>query len=158
MPIEQKARFLREAFVPLLQSIPATTGPKWGKMNLQQMIEHFGDAVRMSSGRLAAPRQLTPQENLPRMRDFLFSDKPFKENTANPLMPETPAPVRFSSPDAALNELASQLDYFFTVFDASPALETLNPFFGMLDYNGNVQLLHKHAVHHLRQFGIEVAG
>jgi hypothetical protein len=25
----------------------------------------------------------------------------------------------------------------------------------VLDYDGNVQLLHKHAVHHLRQFGVE---
>jgi hypothetical protein len=84
MPAEQKARLLREAFVPLLQSIPATTAPRWGKMNLQQMIAHFGDAVRMSSGRLPAQRLLTPAENLPRMRDFLFGDKPFKENCKYP--------------------------------------------------------------------------
>jgi hypothetical protein len=158
MPAEQKARLLRKALVPLLQSIPSTTAPRWGKMNLQQMIEHLGDAVRMSSGRLPAPRLLTPVENLPRMRDFLFSDKPFKENTPNPLLPDTPAPVRFSTFDAALDELELQLDYFFTVFDANPALETLNPFFGLLDFEGNVQLLHKHAAHHLRQFGVKMAG
>ena len=158
MPIDHKARFLHEAFVPLLQTIPSTTAPLWGKMNLQQMIEHFGDAVRMSSGRLPAPRLLTPEESLPKMQAFMFSDKPFKENTANPLMPETPAPVRFISIEAAINELDAQLDHFFAVFKANPSFSTLNPFFGVLDYEGNVQLLYKHAVHHLRQFGVEVAG
>ena len=34
-----------------------------------------------------------------------------------------------------------------------PLLESLNPIFGELDFNGNVQLLYKHALHHLRQFG-----
>ncbi len=156
MTTDDKARFLQQSFVPLLLSIPYTTAPQWGKMNLQQMIEHFADAVRMSNGRLPAPRILTAPENMERMRSFLFSDLPFKENTANPLMPETPAPVRFTDLDDALGELQLQLNHFFAVFAVNTALETLNPFFGPLDYAGNVQLLYKHAVHHLRQFGVAV--
>ena len=31
---------------------------------------------------------------------------------------------------------------------------TTNPIFGDLDFAANVQLLHKHALHHLRQFGL----
>lgn len=158
MTIDAKARFLQESFVPFLLTIPSTTEPRWGKMNLQQMIEHFADAVRMSSGLLPAPRLLTPPENMGRMLEFLFSEKPFKENTANPMMPETPAPVRFADVEDALGELQEQLDHFFAIFDANTALETLNPFFGPLDYAGNVQLLYKHAQHHLRQFGVEIAG
>lgn len=158
MPTSHKAQFLKESFVPLLQTIPATTEPRWGKMNLQQMIEHLSDAVRIASGRQPTPRLLTPEEHLPKMRAFLFSEKPFRENTRNPMMPETPAPVRFKSIEAATNELQAQLDHFFAVFEANPSLSTLNPLFGVLDFEGNVQLLYKHAVHHLRQFGMELAG
>jgi hypothetical protein len=156
MNLAHKILFLQRQFIPLLRSIPHHTPPNWGKMNLQQMIEHFGDAVRMSSGRLPAPRLFTPEADLPRMQAFLASDKPFRENIPNPLMPESPAPPRFQNIDEAIDKLEVQLEHFFAVFAANPQLTTLNPFFGNLDYEGNVHLLYKHAVHHLRQFGVEV--
>jgi hypothetical protein len=62
----------------------------------------------------------------------------------------------FQSYEAAVSELKAQLEHFFASFAANPKLTTLNPFFGVLDYDMNVQLLHKHALHHLRQFGVEV--
>ena len=56
-----------------------------------------------------------------------------------------------------LNEgekLQKELDYFFEEFTANSGLKTRNPFFGKLNYEMNVQLLHKHAMHHLKQFGL----
>jgi hypothetical protein len=35
---------------------------------------------------------MTPPEHLDKYREFVMSDKPFKENTRNTLMPEAPAP------------------------------------------------------------------
>lgn len=151
-----KEHFLKKSFVALLQQIPSDTKPVWGKMSLQQMIEHFTDAVRTASGKLITKKIWTKEEDLPKMRAFLISDKPFRENTPNPLMPEVPAPVRHASIAAAISELQGELDYFFSVFSANKQLYTTNPFFGDLDYDLNVQLLHKHAVHHLKQFGLEV--
>jgi hypothetical protein len=45
--------------------------------------------------------------------------------------------------------------YFFEVFEKDTALVTRNPFFGDLNFEQNVQLLYKHSLHHLRQFGVE---
>lgn len=151
-----KEQFLKKSFVPLLQQIPSHTKPAWGKMSLQQMIEHFTDAVRTASGKLITKKVFTKEEDLPKMQAFLKSDKSFRENTPNPLMPEVPAPVRHASITAATTELQAELDYFFDVFLANRQMYTTNPFFGNLDYELNVQLLYKHAVHHLRQFGVEV--
>ena len=151
-----KEQFLKKSFVLLLQQIPSDTKPVWGKMSLQQMIEHFTDAVRTASGKLVTKKLLTREEDLPKMQAFVKSDKPFRENTPNPLMPEVPAPVRNASIAAATTELQGELDYFFDVFNANRQMYTTNPFFGDLDYDMNVQLLYKHAVHHLRQFGVEV--
>ena len=86
-----------------------------------------------------------------------MSDKPFRENTVNPLMPEIPAPVRSKSIKEALDELQSERYYFFDVFGANEHLTTTNPFFGELNYEMNVQVLHKHAAHHLRQFGVNIS-
>ena len=151
-----KEQFLKKNFVSLLQQIPSDRPPVWGKMSLQQMIEHFTDAVRTASGKLVTHTVFTKEENLPKMQAFIKSDKPFRENTPNPLMPEVPAPVRNASITTAMAELQQEIDYFFDVFAANKQLYTTNPFFGNLDYDLNVQLLYKHAVHHLRQFGVAV--
>jgi hypothetical protein len=149
-----KTTFFQHKFIPLLQQIPSGTPPSWGKMTLQQMIEHFSDSVRIASGRSKHQQVLTPEENLPKMQEFLMSEKPFRENTMNPLMPEVPAPVRNASEEDALAELKEELDYFFEVFEANEHKLTINPLFGSLNYQMNVQLLYKHAQHHLRQFGV----
>jgi hypothetical protein len=87
------------------------------------------------------------------VRAFLESEKPFRENTPNALMPEIPAPVRNPSKEEALKELKNEIDFFFSVFEKNNLQVTRNPFFGDLNYEQNVQLLYKHAMHHLKQFG-----
>jgi hypothetical protein len=122
-------------------------------MNGQQMVEHFILAVKSASGKLPQPL-VTPAEQLDKFRSFLYSDKPFKENTKNPLMGD-PLPKHYASMEEAIAKLETELHYFAEAFRQNPSLTTINPFFGELDFAGNVQLLHKHAVHHLRQFGIK---
>ena len=151
-----KENFLRTRLVAYLQRLDPATPPRWGKMNVQQMVEHYaGDAVRNASGRLKFDAIMTPPERLEQMREFMMSDKPFRENTKNPLMGEEPAPLHFKTVQAAIGALQQELIYFFEVFENNPQLITRNPFFGDLNFEQNVQLLYKHALHHLRQFGIE---
>jgi hypothetical protein len=149
-----KIDFLKNRFLSILKQIPSDTPPAWGKMTYQQMIEHFTDYVRIASGKTVFTDIITPAEHLERSRNFLMSEKPFKENTPNPLMPQVPAPVRNPSAEHAIKELKKELDYFFTVFEKNNLMVTRNPFFGDLNYDQNIQLLHKHAQHHLKQFGV----
>lgn len=156
MTIDEKAQFIREQFVPLLESIPADTKPLWGKMTAQQMIEHLSDYMRIHSGKAAHTEIVTPPAQLEWMRNFLETNKPFRENTKNPLMSELPAPVRNVSKDVAVKELKEELKYFFAVFEKDKLQVTRNPFFGDLNYEQNIQLLYKHASHHLKQFGLTI--
>ncbi|MGZ3839488.1 MAG: hypothetical protein ACXVMS_02830 [Flavisolibacter sp.] len=150
----EKEQFLHYRLVPLIRQIPSDTPPHWGKMSLQQMIEHFADSVCIASGKTSHPEILTPEEHLEKFRSFMLSDKPFRENTVNPLMPEVPAPVMNPSVVEALHELQKELDYFFAVFEKNRLGVTRNPFFGDLNFEENLHLLHKHALHHLKQFGV----
>ena len=153
-----KENFLRTKLVPCLQQLDPATPPKWGKMTVQQMIEHYGgDAVRNANGRLKIDKIMTPPENLVGMRAFMMSDKPFRENTKNPLMGEEPALPRYQTIQAAIGALQQELIYFFDAFEKDPRLIIRNPFFGDLGFEENVQLLYKHALHHLRQFGVDAA-
>lgn len=153
----EKENFLRTKLVPYLQRLDPSTLPRWGKMNVQQMIEHYtGDAVRNANGRLKIDNIMTPLENLGRLREFMMSDKPFKENTKNPLMGDEPVPRRYKTVQGAIGALQQELIYFFEAFEKNPELITRNPFFGDLSFEQNVQLLYKHALHHLRQFGVDL--
>lgn len=151
-----KEDFLKNRLMVLLKQLPSDTTPKWGKMTLQQMIEHYSDAVRIASGKTPYTDIITPPEQLEKMRQFLESDKPFRENTINPMLAEVPAPVKNPSMANALEELQTELDFFFTVFEKNNLQVTRNPLFGDLNFDQNVQLLHKHAIHHLKQFGVVV--
>ncbi|MEO5562300.1 MAG: hypothetical protein ABIR18_02670 [Chitinophagaceae bacterium] len=152
----EKENFLRTKLVRYMQQLDPSTPPRWGKMNVQQMIEHCsGDVVRTASGRLKIDTIIVPPEKLQQMRDFLMSDKPFKENVKNPLLGEEPRALHFKTVQAAIGALQQELIYFFEVFEKNPTLITRNPFFGDLDFEQNVQLLYKHSLHHLRQFGVE---
>ena len=152
----EKENFLRTKFVTYLQRLDPATPPKWGKMSVQHMVEHFGgDAIRNASGRLKIDTIVTPPENLERMREFMMSEKPFRENTMNPLIGNDLRLLRYKTVQAAIGALQQELIYFFEAHDKNPELVTRNPIFGDLNFEQNVQLLYKHAIHHLRQFGVE---
>ena len=150
---ERKLDFLKTKFVPLLLKLKPDARGKWGLMNGQQMVEHFGDSVKNAAGKLPLPL-VNEGERLVKLREFLMSERPFKENTKNPLLGDEPQPIRLPSMQAAVGRLQKYLDYFFEAFEENPGLTTQNPIFGELDYSGNIQLLHKHAMHHLHQFGL----
>lgn len=149
-----KTHFLKNELVPAIAGIASDRKPDWGKMNLQQMTEHMSrEGFACASGKI--PQQLAiPEEQVPKMQAFLMSDKTFRENTVNALMPEEPLPVSHPDMPAALAALQQEIDYFFEVFEKEPNKKIMNPFFGELDKDMLIQLLHKHSLHHLKQFGV----
>jgi hypothetical protein len=84
----------------------------------------------------------------------MMSDKPFKENTPNQLLPDVPVPFKHVSMKDAIAELQKEIDHFFSVYENNSGLRNINPFFGNLNFEEQVQLLHKHATHHAKQFGL----
>jgi len=151
--IAQKAAFLNHGYIPLLQQINPATKPLWGKMNAQQMIEHMTDYTRIANGKDVRP-VVTDAEALPKYRAFMETEKPFKENTGNPLMPDTPAAEKHDTIQNAIAALQSEINDLFKTFEHQPQQLMTNPIFGELNYDQSIQLLHKHAVHHLKQFGV----
>lgn len=153
--LDHKKSFLKTEFVAILRKIKPDAQRLWGKMDVQQMVEHMSDSVRIANNR--DPHELvTPEENVPKMQAFLMSEKPFRENTPNQLLPDEPVAHKNETMEDALQELQDEIDALFEEFDNAPPEKTvMNPFFGALNFDKWVQLLHKHAWHHLRQFGVE---
>ncbi|MBS1630329.1 MAG: DinB family protein [Bacteroidetes bacterium] len=145
--------FLTQEFPKLLAGIDPTTPPAWGKMQVQQMVEHMNDSLRIANGR-DLKVCVTPAEKLPGMRHFLASSKPFRENTVNIQLPTEPMPCRWPSIEDALGALHEELQEYISVFGQDKQKTITNPFFGDLNLEEWTQLLTKHALHHLRQFGV----
>jgi len=154
MTMQEKEQFLRSEYSRRLSTLDPATPPKWGKMNVQQMIEHMAEYIRMGYGEPEYTATITPEEHLPKMQAFVMSEKPFRENTPNSLLPDVPPPAQHSTVADSITELRDAVSTLFSRFGEQPALTVMNPFFGRLNYEMTVSLLHKHAWHHLKQFGV----
>lgn len=148
----EKEEFLLHEFILLLKTIDEDLEPVWGKMNVHQMVEHMTDSIRIANENEKAEKILTDPDRLELSYQFMMSDKPFKENTKNVLMTETPLPTRHEFLEDAILELDNEITEFHTFFKDDHEKRTIHPFFGNLNYAEWVQLLHKHAMHHLKQF------
>ena len=111
---QEKFNFLKNKFLPLLKNLPADAKGKWGKMNGQQMVEHVSGFFAVSYEKLKFPL-VTPVEHLPKYKEFLMSEKEFRENTKAPdnVLPDEPTPLRNASMDEAIKALEKSVHYFF---------------------------------------------
>lgn len=148
-----KKQFLRSEIAKIYSALPADQKGKWGKMNAQQMVEHMSYAVRLASGRHPEKPVYSP-EITQKGYNFIMTERPFRENTPNQLLSDEPSSLKNKSMAEAISEFQMEIDYFFQVYTQNEGMRTINPFFGNLNFEEQVQLLHKHATHHARQFGL----
>lgn len=153
MTSSEKEEFLKSDYYSLLGKLQPLQKGNWGVMNGQQMVEHMSDSVRIANAKIKK-KLLTAPDILERLRSFMLSDRPFKENTKNSEMSDTPDPIRNENMEMAIEELRNEFNDFFKLFETDKQKIITNPFFGDLNYLQWLHLLHKHAVHHLKQFSL----
>ncbi|MBL0146027.1 MAG: hypothetical protein IPP48_09880 [Chitinophagaceae bacterium] len=153
--MEDKLSFIIDTFPQLLKTLNADTIGKWGKMNAQQMVEHVADFFKVSNGKLIFAL-LTPVDLLPKYKEFLLSEKEFKENTKAPaeVVSEEPIPVRNESFQKACAELNTEIIAFAAYFKTPNVSKTIHPVFGPLHFDEWIKLHYKHCLHHAKQFNL----
>lgn len=150
-----KLDFITREFVPQLRKLQSETAGNWGKMNAQQMAEHVGAFFLVSAGKIKFDL-VTPAGHLPKFKEFLLSDKQFRENTKAPVtvIGEEAQPARFANMEEAIQKLEQAIAAFVDHFKDDPNKLTMHPVFGELNFEEWVLLHYKHVTHHLRQFGL----
>jgi hypothetical protein len=148
-----KLDFIENKFVLLVSTVSTNAIGKWGKMNGQQMVEHVSAFFKVSSGKILFPL-VTPAEHLPKFKEFLLSDKEFRENAKAPtsVIGEEALPLRSSSMNEAIAGLQKSIDEFIEYFKDDTNKTTLHPVFGELNFGEWILLHYKHLVHHAKQF------
>jgi hypothetical protein len=149
----EREYFIKKTAINAIKRLNEDTPALWGKMNARQMVEHLSEYIEHANGKRKM-QVLTEPVKLPAFKAFLLSDKEFKPGTPNSQMPDTPQSPRLESLEQAIEELELNLYKFFDRF-AGKEQETENHiFFGPLNYEEYLTLLHKHLLHHLKQFGL----
>ena len=148
-----KERFFKEEYILILKKLKGNETPVFGKLSPQGMIEHMSDSIGIAYGRIKQPLH-TPENLVPRFREFALSDKPFKPETKNALMNDKPDSLRKSDITEAIVELEGEIKAFLDYYKNDPDKKALNPFFGEFNYEEWLHLLYKHAIHHLKQFNV----
>ncbi|RXK60492.1 DUF1569 domain-containing protein [Lacibacter luteus] len=153
--MQEQLQFLKEQYISIIREADVNTQPKWGKMNFQQMVEHVTAFFKVSTQKIKFDL-VSPPEHMPKLKEFLMSDKQFRENTKAPvnIIGEEPFPVHYPTVEEAVNKLEKEVHHFFHFYETNVATTAVHPVFGELDFEGWVRLHYKHVTHHLRQFGL----
>ncbi|MDB5200017.1 MAG: hypothetical protein JWO92_1980 [Chitinophagaceae bacterium] len=123
---DEKKAFLKNELVLLLSKLKGDEKGKWGKMNAQQMLEHVSGFFKVSTGKIHFPLT-TPLEHLPKYKEFLMSEKEFRENTKAPVLPEEPLPLQYATMQEAKDDLTKSVEDFFEFFKDNTSKTTLHP-------------------------------
>src|SRR6476620_452806 len=108
----EKISFLSNDLIPLINKLNGNEKGVWGKMNAQQMVEHISGFFKVSTQKIHFPLA-TPVEHLPKYKEFLLSDKEFRENTKAPVLPEEPLPLQYYNMPEAMADLKKSVNDFF---------------------------------------------
>ncbi|HEX6975745.1 MAG TPA: DUF1569 domain-containing protein [Vicinamibacterales bacterium] len=125
-----------------------TTRPRWGKMNISQMVMHLCEALRMASGELVIPSKNVPLRHTP-IKQLVIYWAPFPRGapTAKELVARAPGDW-----SADIRELQSRLDDY--VRRGPEHATAQHPAFGTLTPKAWGVLVYRHMDHHLKQFGV----
>lgn len=153
--IADKETFVKKDAAAILSNAPIDAKANWGKMNLLQTIDHLSEFFNVSAAKTVFPI-VTPVEQLPLFKNFLLSDKMFRENTKAPanIIPEEPTPSKHNDLPSAIENLKEAIQNFENHFSSDKTKTTAHPVFGELNYEEWIQLHYKHLHHHLKQFGL----
>jgi oxepin-CoA hydrolase/3-oxo-5,6-dehydrosuberyl-CoA semialdehyde dehydrogenase len=148
--------FLRETALNTIRNLDEAAAPRWGQMTAHQMIEHLLWAVELSNGRVHT-ECLVPDAELPRMKRFLYSNRPGPRDFPNPALARGLPPLRHESSADATAGFRRELERFLSAHH-EPARLFTHPIFGALNHEEWHRTHYKHLHHHLEQFGLIESG
>ena len=142
----------REALLARVHRLSADSTARWGRMNVQQVVCHMADLVRVALGeKISAPLGLPL--GWPGLSWFVVWLMPWPRGV--PTAPELRAGTGMTAPGdfARDKEILLELLDRFTAFPAERQFSP-SPAFGPMSRAMWGRFMWRHVDHHLRQFGV----
>ena len=131
--MQNKKYFLQNEYIPLLKTLEPKAKGQWGLMNAHQMVEHMTYSFQLGDGKVKVEQLISPEENIPKLQDWIMTNKAMKINIQNPLISSNPMDLKHSNYFDSISELEQEILEFFNVYSSNPNLSLLNPFFGSMN-------------------------
>jgi hypothetical protein len=140
---------VRSALLARVDQLTPDARPRWGKMNVGQMVSHLDASLRMAAGELVCKPRGGPL-SFPMLRWLIIYKLPFPKGapTAPELLAATPA-ADIAEDRAALRARMEQIAAKGPNGDFPR-----HPAFGVMPGEMWGVLIHRHVDHHLKQFGV----
>ncbi|MFQ5631793.1 MAG: DinB family protein [bacterium] len=139
----------RDEIVNRLHALQPEAQPRWGRMNIAQMVCHCSDQVRMALGDIPFKGMRGPFRFWP-LNVLMIYVMPWPKGKAKgPEETFTTSPTKWQEDMAQLEKLIRR----FGEQDRNAAWP-LHPLFGKLSGAAWGALTYRHFDHHLRQFGV----
>ena len=152
---EKHEKFLSKKLPLYLNELKTTSAPLWGKMDVQQMLEHLCLPFLIATGKMSVSLT-SPQDKIPVLKRILMSDKPLPKLFHNPILPEIPMPAAVSNLEESKKALRESVAFFLDYYKKNPHATALHNIYGELNYQEWLVMNIKHVRHHFAQFGVEV--
>jgi len=136
----------------LLKALRPETPALWGRMDVQNMVEHLVEAVEYTNGKRIADLRVPADWALKQKKDLVLSDFVIPSGVLG-YLPDATKTKKFKDLETAIVELNKELDEFELFFKTAGATATHFEF-GPMDYNEWVIWHGKHFTHHFKQFGL----
>ncbi len=139
--------------VPLmLKKLEHHNQPAWGRMNASEMLDHLRKGVDLSLRKIPI-EVVTSDEDLPKYKAFLRSDKPFRPGSQKPAVYDEISAFEGNFEELKVN-LMKSLVTMMAYFEKHPEHTAVHPNFGELNGEEWMLLHRKHIYHHFTQFGL----
>ena len=139
-----------DEIVKRIENLSAQTQPKWGKMDVAQMLAHCSSFQNIAMGNSVPPRGLLGILVGRFAKPIFYNDKALPHN-----MSTIPTIIISDKRDFELEkENLKQLIQTFQHSGPETIARIPHPFFGKLTSDQWGKGIYKHLDHHLRQFGV----
>ena len=140
---------VREEIIQRIQLLNPDSQPKWGKMNVHQMLKHCALCEEMYLGKKNYKRAFIGRIfGAMGLKRILRDEKPLGRNA-----PTSPHFIVKETAGDILEEKHQWID-LVRQYEAYPANDFVHWFFGKMTREQVGQFVYKHDDHHLRQFGV----
>ena len=150
--MKKEYHFLLIDFPAALKALKAKSPAAWGEMTAIQMLDHLRKGFELSLSKEKFTVK-TPAEHLPKMKDFIQSDKALRPGAAKPYSYDTLPDLELDFDEMKV-ELMRGMIKMLTHFENVPDHSSIHPSFGELNVQEWLRLHSKHLHHHLLQFSL----
>ena len=143
-------KLTRKELISRISLLEKHNKPKWGKMNVYQMLSHCIKYEQMMQGKVSYKRLLIGYlfGKSALMEDFLRDDSPIKKNV--PTLKQLKISKNVGDFELDKKKWAELINDYENLYTKG----IVHPFFGKLSIEQIGYLVYKHTDHHLRQFGV----